>query len=110
MASRKDSTGSGNPARHNISLDKQLIGYGTALVRGSNAIGTNAERGIFIKAFRLVLKDPDLDEWLVVITASTENGQIVAFHGGTSMIEAFTSALNRLVNGSLKWKEDEYAR
>lgn len=59
----------------------------------------------------LVVKcDPD-DEAGVLVVLKGYLGQVemVAFHRADTVSEAISSTGNRLRNGSLKWKEDQYA-
>jgi len=50
-------------------------------------------------------------EYLMVIKGTDEaGGPIVAFHSSTSLADLFTGCANRLVNGSLKWRDDEFRR
>lgn len=64
-----------------------------------------------LKIVRITFKAPgDVNgEWLGIITAQSENGGVVAFHSGDGFVSTVEGLLNRLNNGSLKWKEDEYA-
>ncbi len=49
-------------------------------------------------------------ETLVVIKGTTEEGvQVVGFHSEVGMLDALAGAARRLVNGTIKWREDNYA-
>lgn len=47
-------------------------------------------------------------EWMVIISAYSPNGPVVAFHSGAGFKEALVGLATRLMNGSLVWKEDKY--
>lgn len=50
-------------------------------------------------------------EFLVTIRAlDSEGAPFVAFHGASDLGEALTGLWNRLQNGTLRWKPDEWAR
>lgn len=49
-------------------------------------------------------------EFLLVLIADTENGPKVAFHNSGDPHGMWVSLKNRIENGSLKWKDDEYAK
>lgn len=49
------------------------------------------------------------DEMLLVLAARTENEGIVAFHNASELPGLWQGVANRIRNGSLKWKEDQYA-
>lgn len=63
----------------------------------------------FIKAIRFVPASPVRAENLLVITAFWDGADVVAFQRGFSLAECLQGFINRLGNGSIKWKEDEYA-
>lgn len=46
---------------------------------------------------------------LVIAKGLTEDGQVVAFHRGETIVEAVQGMARRLKNQTAKWKEDEYA-
>lgn len=47
---------------------------------------------------------------LIVVKGLGEDGYLVAFHRGESIVEALQGVANRLKNHTLKWKEDVYAK
>lgn len=48
-------------------------------------------------------------EVLVVVSCNTKEGRKVAFSSGSDLIAALKTLGARLKNGSLKWKDDQYA-
>jgi hypothetical protein len=49
------------------------------------------------------------DTMVVVTAQGGDGGPIVAFNSANLPSEAVAGAINRFLNGSLKWKVDEYA-
>lgn len=56
------------------------------------------------------LGDDATIETLITVTMSDEDGDWVGFHKGIDPVAALRGCLNRCKNGSMKWKEDEYAK
>lgn len=55
--------------------------------------------------------DPDDDMGVLIIAKGlSEDGPVVAFHRGETIVEALTGMARRLKNQSAKWKEDEYGK
>lgn len=54
----------------------------------------------------LILKPPKWrgDKWLVVCKATTEAGEMVGFHKGTTIMAAIAGALQRVFSGHMAWK------
>ena len=46
------------------------------------------------------------DRWLVVLKGYDEEGEIVAFHKGTSLLRALSAAFRRLLDGKADWKRE----
>ena len=47
---------------------------------------------------------------LVIAKGLSEDGQVVAFHRGETVVEAVAGMAKRLKNQTAKWKSDEYAK
>lgn len=56
---------------------------------------------------RVKFPEPGEGEVLIILKAHTEEGNVVSFHGGTDFASAFTGMVERLRNGSLKWRGDK---
>jgi len=50
------------------------------------------------------------EELLVVLAADGPDGPVVAFHGVDDIQSLWTGLSNRIRNGKMKWRPDEYAR
>lgn len=66
------------------------------------------DKGVYIRSLRFKLPTEDDPRYLVVIKADTEQGSVVGFHGDDGFAATLQGTLNRLRNGSIKWKVDEY--
>lgn len=65
--------------------------------------------GFDLKGIRVRPPADAYSEWLVTITAVREGEPLVAFTTSDELGSALHLALARLMNGSLKWQEDQYA-
>lgn len=46
---------------------------------------------------------------LVVVKGITDDGYVICFHRGETIVEALQGASRRVKNHTAKWKEDQYA-
>ena len=105
----KDNDVPGNAVLSAALLGRQVERLGIAALRMDAHLEKLQEQGIEVKALRFVYRGGVRGEVLCVVTAHTENGGIVAFHNGDTFGEVMKGIAARMGNGSLKWKEDEYA-
>lgn len=63
-----------------------------------------------IRLVSIRLKAPDFPQgsWLAVVKGATETANLVAFHKADDLVDTIKGVFNRLANGSLTWKEDNY--
>lgn len=59
--------------------------------------------------FRVKCDKSDPQGYLVVVKGLGEDGYVIAFHRGETVVEAMVGVARRLKNHTLKWKEDIYA-
>jgi hypothetical protein len=91
--------------------------YARAMVRLAEAI-TDFERqadrlsesDLLITSMTIRCPGFDRGDYLLVLRGTTPDGAVVAFHNAPTLWETLEGAVNRLKNGSLKWKEDQYGR
>lgn len=70
-------------------------------------------RSLVVGLVSLSIRGPrhEGDEILMVIRGLDQDGQpVVAFHSGYTLGDAIRGVAGRLNNGSLRWREDEYAQ
>lgn len=60
----------------------------------------------------LTLRPPSVDggDWLLVLRAQLEGGPAVGFVSGHDVAGCLLSTVSMLENGSMKWREDRYAK
>lgn len=90
--------------------ERILVKAGVSLHKAAYRLEELEDEGVAIKAIRFVARGGATGEWLGVITCETENGAVVAFHSGDGFVNVVEGLCNKVVNGSLKWREDEYAK
>lgn len=90
--------------------ERILSKTGFALHSTDHRLDSMIDEGIVIKQISLKASAGPRGEWLAVVTADTENGSIVAFHSSEGFTTVVEGVCNRLINGSLKWREDQYAK
>lgn len=62
-----------------------------------------------LKAIRFKAPEHPGGEWLGIVTMLNSDGDMIGFHRGDSLTDVVKGLFNRLNNGNMKWKEDEYA-
>jgi hypothetical protein len=100
----------GNTLASQALFDRQMIKIGVSVLTLQEQFIRLSDEGIEVKALRLAYRSGVSGELLGVLTASTESSELVAFQSGTDLAVVLTVLQSRLANGSLKWKEDEYAK
>jgi hypothetical protein len=91
--------------------------YARAMVRLAESI-TDFERqadrlseeDLLLTSMTVRLPGYDRTDYLLVLRGTTPQGPVVAFHNAPTLWETMEGVVNRLKNGSLKWKEDQYGR
>lgn len=81
---------------------------GWTLMVADRRFEASADQGLEIVSLRVRCPTEEKDDYMVVVKARGESGNIIGFGGGLTFAEAVASTLERLFNGSIKWKEDEY--
>lgn len=100
----------GNVVASAALVERTLSRDGLALHKGDEALRGMFDEGMQVKAIRFRSSGHPEGEWLAVVTMETENGGVVGFHSGVTLVDCITGVLRKLTNRSLKWKEDDYAK
>lgn len=90
-------------------FDRMLGKLGASLYTFDGRFSRDNMGGIALKAIRFKAPHAPTGEWLAVVTAWQDQVEVVAFHKDASFVECVQGLMNRLNNGSLNWKVDEYA-
>ncbi len=92
-------------------IASQIRRYGRALETLDRMSFHGYTGQVEILAVRVKLGILDRDESLCIVTGTDEEGlPVVGFTSALSPGEALTGALNRIENGQMKWREDEYRK
>lgn len=80
------------------------------LITGFEHLFSDNWRGeIELEGLSVRIKGGDVPAFLVVLRGYSGDGTpVVAFHDGLSFSEAMAGAAERMANGLLKWRTDEY--
>lgn len=65
------------------------------------------ENDMIVLGLRFKVPDGDGASWLAIVTARSPEGDLVAFHDAPTFRECLIGTVNRLSNGSMKWKENK---
>lgn len=68
-----------------------------------------AERGCWVKSFTVRPPKEDDGDWMVVVRADVDNTPSVGFVSARDLSEVVALTTRKLLNGSVKWMEDQYA-
>ena len=82
---------------------------GTVLITADRHLDTLLDKGVDVTAMRIKMPVEEGNDYFVIVQARVEGVASVGFHGSDTFAEAVVGALNRLYNGSISWREDEYA-
>lgn len=86
---------------------KRLLTKLGSKVEQLDRFATEAPSGdYYITEVRFKVRYDTVGDVLGIIKIEGENGKQIAFHSDDTISEALGGMVNRLVNGTLKWKED----
>lgn len=97
----------GNAYASAVAVQKQMVRLAETVYRLDERLQDLFENEVDIKQIKFIAPRMDKSGWLAVVTATVDGKDAVAFHGGEDFTEALKGVLDRLGNGSLKWKEDK---
>lgn len=107
--SRRDKDVPGNTMESQRLFDEQLRNIGRSVLMLESGLKILEDSGIVVKALRFVHNGGSRGDILCVVTAHTETGGIVSFVSGVDLSATIRTMSNQIRNGSIKWKEDQYA-
>lgn len=99
----------GNAHGSAVMFERMLAVSGRRLHELAHAIEEQEENGLRVKKVIFKCDGHPRGSWLVIVSAESENGNVVAFHVGEGFIMTIEGLSSKWRNGSLKWKVDEYA-
>lgn len=99
----------GNALQEQADMDRRTLKLGIAVRQLEHWCEKLVPDHGIVKAIRFKAPRSVGGEWLVVVQVSTEKGGVVGFHSADDFSEAVKGLSSRLRNGSIKWRDDEYA-
>lgn len=108
MSKYKNNEVPGNARLSQALFDKVVWQCGMDVFKLHGRIEEMRDDDMFVKSIRFRFSETEGGDVMAIITADMQSGPMVAFHGASNLRDAITGLSARLVNGSLKWKEDQY--
>ncbi len=105
----KDMEVPGNILASAALTDRILTKVGLAVHMSQHTMERMSEEGMVVIRITFKAGSGVHADWLAIIAVKTEGGGIVAFHSAPSFPATVEGLCHRVNNGSLKWKEDQYA-
>lgn len=99
----------GNVMATGAAVQKEMLKVARELYRFDDRQERLHEQGDVITSVRFRAPEMPGGEWLAVINLITSDGAFVGFHSDVSFVAAVRGVCSRVNNGSIKWKEDQYA-
>lgn len=99
------------PTWQDLSLIEQIKEKGgSALILVSRYMeyGTG-DPALFITKITIKAPKNQNDDYFVIVNAVCGGEHLVAFGSGQDATGAISATMNRIANGSIKWREDEFA-
>jgi len=87
----------------------EMVRIGEAVSGFEHLLDRLDEANIMIASVRVKVPLGDEVDYLIIVRARQEGRGVVGFHAGTTLRETLVGTIARLSNGSMKWKDDEYA-
>lgn len=101
---------SGNVIATQANLEREIAKAGNAVHTMAYLHNLHIQEGVYVRSLRFKAPSDGFGEWLGILSITRPEGNFVAFHRATSLPECVVGMVNRYRNGSLQWKEDDYAR
>lgn len=100
----------GNAIAAQAAFERELMRFAQVFYRTEGLFDRLFENDIVVRRIAVTMPSQDRDGYMGVVTADVGGQAMVAFHGGTSMGDALKGLLERLENGSIKWKTDSFKK
>ena len=104
----KDSSVPGNVLASQAIIQREAMKLALAVDRVDHKVHYDDDAPLWLTGMRVKFPVNEGGEYLVVMRGEEVDRGVVAFHAATSLREALRGAFERFMNGSLKWKTDEY--
>lgn len=97
--------------KHEVAADARQKRSGRALERLTFMATRVGPSGLELVGMSVRFPREDGEDFLVTLRALDEAGApVVAFHGAATLEDAVMGVVNRIDNGSLSWRADQWGR
>lgn len=104
------SDNNGNTLAAQAAFDRELMRFAQVFYRADMILDRLFENDVVVKRIAVSMPGGEREGYMGVVTADVAGVPCVAFHGGTSLGDALKGLMERLENGSIKWKTDQYRK
>ncbi len=98
----------GNSVGSHAAYLRQMVRQAEALASFEDLVQRLDEAGTFVQGLSIRFPQDDSPEYLAVVRVNGASGRQVGFHSAPTLLETLVGLTNRLRNGKLKFREDEY--
>lgn len=107
----KKSDNAGNTLAAQAAFDREMVRSAATIMRFDRVADRLFEGDeMVVTRISVNLPTQERDGYLAIVTATHPEGNLVAFHGGTTLLDALVGLISRLENGSIKWQKDRFQR
>ena len=98
----------GNTLASQAEMDRMLYGFGRTVTLVDFEVRKYLRSGNPVKALRFKAPDVEGGDWMAIVTVTLDGAAAVAFVFGSTFGECLRTLANKMENGSIQWKEDQY--
>lgn len=91
-------------------MREEVLRLGYALLSTNRWLDGERAQGVYIMSLKVRMPTEDHPECLVIVSAFKEGLRLVGFNTSDSPAEAIKGAIQRIENGTMVWREDNYSR
>lgn len=90
-------------------VEQEMVKLAVSLYKVEAHIERLIKEEVYLKSIRLRAPQVRGGEWLAVVSIEVSGEGKVGFHSADGLTTVLRGTAARLLNGSMKWKDDEYA-
>ena len=109
MSSRNKAEIPGNAVESAAMHTRMLVSTGRKVHEMAYVLEKSAAEEFMVRRITFRCDGDPRGSWLAIITGDDGSGPVVAFHSGDGLTATIEGLAAKIRNGSLKWKEDQYA-
>ena len=100
----------GNAMESQLAFQRSCLRFAGKMYRFEHLVDEWSSDDIWLKSLSVRVPMHEGGEYLITMRTTKHGSEEVAFHAGSSLWETLEGMINRMSNGSLRWKSDEYAK